>query len=195
MDPCRSAGLVQIGFFRIFATMMKKQEKLTHKEAVKKVLEELGGRARLRDIYPRVIPLVKYKPGSDIKATLRRLLQTTPNLFRRTEGRKGWWELVSFQEELAVRDRKIALLTNGQITKEVIIRAFDSCDNLVERTYAKQTMQSLFGGLDVWETAYKEMKKLGYFKDVQPRIILNNPQFDSLYEVKGNQKVIIGKNI
>lgn len=195
MDPCRSAGLVQIGFFRIFATMMKKQEKLTHKEAVKKVLEELGGRARLKDIYPRVIPLVKYKPGSDIKATLRRLLQTTPNLFRRTEGRKGWWELVSFQEELAVRDRKIALLTNGQITKEVIIRAFDSCDNLVERTYAKQTMQSLFGGLDVWETAYKEMKKLGYFKDVQPRIILNNPQFDSLYEVKGNQKVIIGKNI
>lgn len=195
MDPCRSASLVQIGFFRIFATMMKKQEKLTHKEAVKKVLKELGGRARLRDIYPRVIPLVKYKPGSDIKATLRRLLQTTPNLFRRTEGRKGWWELVSFQEELAVRDRKIALLTNGQITKEVIIRAFDSCDNLVERTYAKQTMQSLFGGLDVWETAYKEMKKLGYFKDVQPRIILNNPQFDSLYEVKGNQKVIIGKNI
>ena len=195
MDPCRSAGLVQIGFFRIFATMMKKQEKLTHKEAVKKVLEELGGRARLRDIYPRVIPLGKYKPGSDIKTTLRRLLQTTPNLFRRTEGRKGWWELVSFQEELAVRDRKIALLTNGQITKEVIIRAFDSCDNLVERTYAKQTMQSLFGGLDVWETAYKEMKKLGYFKDVQPRIILNNPQFDSLYEVKGNQKVIIGKNI
>jgi ribosomal protein L20A (L18A) len=54
--------------------MMKEQEKLTHKEAVKKVLEELGGRARLRDIYPRVIPLVKYKPGSDIRATLRRLL-------------------------------------------------------------------------------------------------------------------------
>ena len=174
---------------------MKKQGELTHKEAVKKALEELGGRARLRDIYPRVIPLVKYKPGSDIKATLRRLLQTTPNLFRHTEGRKGWWELVSFQEELAVRDRKIALLTNGQITKEVIIRAFDSCDNLVERTYAKQTMQSLFGGLDVWETAYKEMKKLGYFNDVQPQVILHNPQFGSLYEVKGNEKVIIGKSI
>ncbi len=195
MDPRRSAGLVRIGFFCIFAAMMKKQEKLTHKEAVKKVLEELGGRARLRDIYPRVIPLVKYKPGSDIKATLRRLLQTTPNLFRRTEGRKGWWELVSFQEELAVRDRKIALLTNGQITKEVIIKAFDCCDNLVERTYAKQTMQILFGGLDAWETAYKEMKKMGYFNDIQPQVILNNPQFGSLYEVKGNKEVIIGKSI
>ena len=174
---------------------MKEQEKLTHKEAVKKVLEELGGRARLRDIYPRVIPLVKYKPGSDIRATLRRLLQTTPILFRHTEGRKGWWELVSYQEELAVRDRKIALLTKGQITKDVIIKAFDGCDNIVERTYAKQTMQILFGGLDVWEMADKEMKKLGYFNDIQPQIILNNPQFGSLYEIKGNKEVIIGKNI
>jgi len=175
--------------------MMKEQEKLTHKEAVKKVLEELGGRARLRDIYPRVIPLVKYKPGSDIRATLRRLLQTTPILFRHTEGRKGWWELVSYQEELAVRDRKIALLTKAQITEDVIIKAFEGCDNLVERTYAKQTMQILFRGLDVWEMAYKEMKKLGYFNDIQPQIILNNPQFGSLYEIKGNKEVIIGKNI
>ena len=195
MDPSWIQRSVLICFFRIFATIMKKQEKLTHKDACKKVLEELGGRARLRDIYPRVIPLVKYKPGSDIRATLRRLLQTTPNLFRHTEGRKGWWELVSFQEELAIRDRKIALLTNGQITKDVIIKAFDSCDNLVERTYAKQTMQILFGGLDAWETACKEMKKLGYFNDVQPQVILNNPQFGSLYEVKGNKEVIIGKNI
>lgn len=175
--------------------MKKNQVKLSHKEAVKRVLEELGGRARLRDIYPRVIPLVKYKPGSDIKATLRRLLQTTPDLFRHTEGRKGWWELVSYQEELAIRDRKIALLTNGQITKDVIIKAFDDCDNLVERTDAKQIMQLLFGGQDAWDTAYKEMKKKGYFKDVQPQVILNNPQFGSLYEVKGNKKVIIGKRV
>ena len=175
--------------------MKKNQVKLSHKEAVKRVLEELGGRARLRDIYPRVIPLVKYKSGSDIKATLRRLLQTTPDLFRHTEGRKGWWELVSYQEELDIRDRKIALLTNGQITKDVIIKAFDDCDNLVERTDAKQIMQLLFGGQDAWDTAYKEMKKKGYFKDVQPQVILNNPQFGSLYEVKGNKKVIIGKRV
>ncbi|MBR2096713.1 MAG: hypothetical protein IJ907_02335 [Prevotella sp.] len=80
---------------------MKKEGKMTQKEAVKKALEELGGRARLGDIYPRVIPFVKYKPGSDISATLRRLLQTSPEMFRRVEGKKGWWELVSYQEELA----------------------------------------------------------------------------------------------
>ena len=103
---------------------MKKEGKMTQKEAVKKALEELGGRARLRDIYPRVIPFVKYKPGSDIRATLRRLLQTTPEIFRRVEGMKGWWELVSYQQELAEKDKKIAELTKMHISKDEIIKAF-----------------------------------------------------------------------
>ena len=174
---------------------MKEQEKLTHKEAVKKVLEELGGRARLRDIYPRVIPLVKYKPGSDIKATLRRLLQTTPELFRPVEGMKGWWELVSYQKELADKDKKIAELTNSNITKDGIIDAFNGFDSLTERLYAKQMMQLMFHGNTAWENAYKDMKSAGYFKDIQPQIILNHPQFGSLYEVKGNKEVKIGKDI
>lgn len=174
---------------------MKKQGELTHKEAVKKALEELGGRARLRDIYPRVIPLVKYKPGSDIKATLRRLLQTTPELFRPVEGMKGWWELVSYQKKLADKDNKIAELTNSNITKDGIIIAFNGFDSLMERLYAKQMMQLMFHGNTAWENAYKDMKSAGYFKDVQPQIILNNPKFGSLYEVKGNKEVKIGKDI
>jgi hypothetical protein len=174
---------------------MKKQGELTHKEAVKKALEELGGRARLRDIYPRVIPLVKYKPGSDIKATLRRLLQTTPELFRPVEGMKGWWELVSYQKELADKDKKIAELTNSNITKDGIINAFNGFDSLTERIYAKQMMQLMFHGNTAWENAYKDMKSAGYFKDIQPQIILNHPQFGSLYEVKGNKEVKIGKDI
>jgi hypothetical protein len=174
---------------------MKKQGELTHKEAVKKALEELGGRARLRDIYPRVIPLVKYKPGSDIKATLRRLLQTTPELFRPVEGMKGWWELVSYRKELADKDKKIAELTNSNITKDGIIDAFNGFDSLMERLYAKQMMQLMFHGNTAWENAYKDMKSAGYFKDIQPQIILNHPQFGSLYEVKGNKEVKIGKDI
>ena len=174
---------------------MKKQGELTHKEAVKKALEELGGRARLKDIYPRVIPLVKYKPGSDIKATLRRLLQTTPELFRPVEGMKGWWELVSYQKELADKDKKIAELTNSNITKDGIIDAFNGFDSLTERIYAKQMMQLMFHGNTAWENAYKDMKSAGYFKDIQPQIILNHPQFGSLYEVKGNKEVKIGKDI
>lgn len=174
---------------------MKKKGEITHKEAVRKALEDLGGRARLRDIYPRVIPFVKYKPGSDIKATIRRLLQTTPELFRRVEGMKGWWELVSYQKELADRDSKIAELTKSNITKEGIVIAFNGFDSLTERIYAKQMMQLMFHGNIAWENAYKEMKDAGYFKDIQPQVVLNYPQFGSLYEVKGNKEVIIGKDI
>ncbi len=195
MDPHGSAGLVRIGFFCIFATMMKKQEKLTHKEAVKKVLEELGGRARLRDIYARVIPIVNYKPGSDIRATLRRLLQTTPELFRPVEGMKGWWELVSFQKELADRDNKIAELTNSNITREGIILAFNSFDSLMERLYAKQMMQLMFHGNPAWENAYKDMKDAGYFKDIQPQFILNKPQFDKLVGIDGDLTINVDKHI
>ena len=96
---------------------MKKQGKLTHKEAVIKALEELGGRARLRDIYPRVIPRVTYKPGSNIEATIRRQLQTAPELFRRTEGRTGWYELVSYQEEVVTLKQQIANLS--EINKQL----------------------------------------------------------------------------
>lgn len=180
-------------FFVSLQTGMKKKDVLTHKEAVRRALEELGGRARLRDIYPRVIPHIVYKPGSDVKATLRRLLQTTPELFRHTEGKRGWWELVSFQEELAARDRKIEELNRLHITTEQIISGFNDYDTLIERIYAKQVMQMLFHGNAAWETAYKKMKKAGYFKDAQPQVILNNPQFRSLYEVTGNQEVKIGK--
>lgn len=172
---------------------MKKQKKLTHKEALRQALEELGGRARVRDLYPRVIPHVRYKLGSDIKATLRRQLQTTPELFRPVEGMKGWWELVSFQEELAARDRKIAELKRLNITKEEIIMGFRGCDSFSERIWAKQIMQQLFRGNAAWDSAYKEMKEAGLFKDVAPQVVLNNPQFRSLYEVTGNQEVVIGK--
>jgi hypothetical protein len=108
---------------------------------------------------------------------------------------KGWWELVSYQKELADKDKKIAELTNSNITKDGIIDAFNGFDSLTERLYAKQMMQLMFHGNTAWENAYKDMKSAGYFKDIQPQIILNHPQFGSLYEVKGNKEVKIGKDI
>ena len=174
---------------------MKKQEILTHKEAVRRALEELGGRARLKDIYPRVIPHITYKPGSNIQATLRRQIQTTPKLFRKVEGMKGWWELVSYHEALAERDKKIAELTAPHISKEEIIRGFDDLETLNERIYARNFMQLMFRDNSAWNEAYNEMKKAGRFKEQQPQVIIKNPQFRSMYEITGNKKVKIGKDI
>lgn len=38
--------------------------------------------------------------------TIRNCIYTHPDVFRRSKPR-GWWELVSYQEEIAVRDRRI----------------------------------------------------------------------------------------
>ena len=80
---------------------MKKQGKLTHKEAVKKALEMLGGKARLKQIYPVAIKLIGQNTRSvDIKATIRRELNSSPFYFKATSGVEGCWELISFQEEI-----------------------------------------------------------------------------------------------
>ena len=84
---------------------------MTQKEAIIKALEEHGGRERLPVIYPRVIQLAIFKPGSDKQATIRTTLQRHPECFRHSPDKPdGWWELVSFQEEIASRDSRIAEL-------------------------------------------------------------------------------------
>ena len=80
---------------------MKKQGKLTHKEAVRKALEMLGGKAQLKQIYPVAIKLIgKNTRSVDIKATIRRELNSSPYDFKATPNAKGSWELVSYQEEI-----------------------------------------------------------------------------------------------
>jgi hypothetical protein len=82
---------------------MKKQSELTHKEAVKKALEMLGGKA-IKQIYPVAIKLIgKNTKSVDIKATIRRELNSSPFHFKSTPGGEGSWELISYQEDIAKR--------------------------------------------------------------------------------------------
>ena len=84
---------------------------MTQKEAIIKALEEHGGRERLPVIYPRVIQLATFKPDSDKQATIRTTLQRHPECFRHSPGKPdGWWELVSFQEEIAELKQQITEL-------------------------------------------------------------------------------------
>ena len=80
---------------------MRKQGELTHKEAVKKALGMLGGKAQLKQIYPVAIKLIgKNTRSVDIKATIRRELNSSPYDFKATPDVEGSWELVSYQEEV-----------------------------------------------------------------------------------------------
>ena len=93
-------------FFRKFAEKFKNSN-MTISEACEKVLRDLGGRAQLPDIYPRVLKLVTFT-GATPKNSIRTEMKNHPLIFRHSPNKpKGWWELVSYQEEIAGRDKRI----------------------------------------------------------------------------------------
>jgi len=113
---------------------------MTHVEAIKYVLEELGGRAQLKELYPRVIKLVSFKEGSNIQATLRTALQRHPKYFKRSAGMPdGWWELATFQEEMAKRNRRIKELEEEVARLKTTKTEEDFVKRLVKET------KTLFG--------------------------------------------------
>ena len=121
--------------FCTFAPMKKKKQNMTQKAAIVVVLEERGGRARLTDIYPRVIELAKFKEDSNKEATIRATIQRHPELFRHSPGKPdGWWELISFQEEIASRDRRIAELESENANLMSIKTEDDFVKRLVKET-------------------------------------------------------------
>lgn len=73
---------------------------MTIKEACIKVLTELGGRAPLKIICMKVQETVTLKGATPYNSICTELI-THPNDFRRTPGKKGLWELTSYQEEMA----------------------------------------------------------------------------------------------
>ena len=173
MDPHRSAGHIVIGFFRIFATMIKTQEKLTHKEAVKKALEMLGGKALLKQIYPVAIKLIGKNTNSvDIKATIRRVLNSNPLDFKATPGMKGSWELISFQEEIAIRDCRIAELTTLLSAK----------DEMISELKQQETVDHFVGRIvDASKTIFATKRN-----DARPvqqvLVVMNRPEQQNLME-------------
>jgi len=121
--------------FCTFAPMRKKKRDMTQKAAIVKALEERGGRARLTDIYPRIIELATFKEDSNKQATIRTTMQRHPELFRHSPGKPdGWWELVSFQEEIASRDRRIAELESENTNLKSVKTEDDFVKRLVKET-------------------------------------------------------------
>lgn len=81
---------------------------MTQKEAIIEALKRLGGKANLNDIYRFAYTLADFSGSKDWKATIRWYLQKETDSFR--SSMRGWWELVSYQEEIACRDNRIAEL-------------------------------------------------------------------------------------
>lgn len=84
---------------------------MTISEACEKALTELGGRAHLSDIYPRVLKMVKLT-GATPTNSIRTEMKYHPQLFRHSPNKpRGWWELTSYQEEVATLKQHVSDLT------------------------------------------------------------------------------------
>lgn len=130
---------------------------MTQKEALKQALEQLGGRAQLKEIYPIVLPLIQFKEGSDIQATLRTTMQRAPKVFRHSPNMPdGWWELVSYQEEIAVRDQRIKELEDENRR----LKAVPTEDDFVQR-FLKKVKHNLKRDKKTVEEIRKLMDALG----------------------------------
>jgi len=117
---------------------------MTHKMAVMKALEMLGGKAQLKQIYPIAIKLIGTNTLSkDIKATIRRELNSSPMYFKATPGEEGSWELIGYQEEIVKRDQIIEDLKLQLAAKDEEIKTIKTEDDFVRRLV--KATKNIFG--------------------------------------------------
>lgn len=84
---------------------------MTQVEAIVKALKMLGGRAHLQSIYPLAMEIGDFHGCKTPECSIRNYLQTSMKKFRHSPNMPdGWYELISYQEELAERDKKISEL-------------------------------------------------------------------------------------
>ena len=132
---------------------------MTHKEAVRKALEMLGGRAHTQQIYPVAIKLIGNNTKSkNIKATIRRELNSSPYTFKPTPGKEGYWELIEYQEEIFEKDKRIADLKSQLAAKDEELKTIKT-----EDAFMKQFVKAVKHLLKREEKVVDEIRKLLVF--------------------------------
>lgn len=79
---------------------------MTQGEAVIKALEDLGGKASLKQIYALAKTYVTFGTKTP-EESIRAILLRSPKAKQKVKG-SGWWELVSYQEEIARLEQTIS---------------------------------------------------------------------------------------
>lgn len=108
---------------------------MTQKEAIVEALMMLGGRASLHEIYPLAIEIGNFSGSKNKEATIRNCLQMSPKVFRRSPSKPaGWWELISYQEEIDKRDQRIRELAEENEQLKSVKSEDDFVKRLVKET-------------------------------------------------------------
>lgn len=105
---------------------------MTISKACEKVLKDLGGRAHLSDIYPKVLKMVKFT-GATPKNSIRTEMKNHPLIFRHSPNKpRGWWELTSYQEEIAELKSYILELVEENKQLKAIPKEADFVENFLK---------------------------------------------------------------
>lgn len=86
---------------------------MTQKDALEQALKDLGGRAHLQDIYPVALKYITHKEGSKIYDSLRGSIHDKRRFRPSPDKPQGWYELLSYQEELAILKKENEELTES----------------------------------------------------------------------------------
>lgn len=78
---------------------------MTQGEAVIKALEDLGGKATLRQIYDLAQRYATFGTKTP-EESIRAILQRSPKAKQKVKG-SGWWELASYQEDIEQLDKAV----------------------------------------------------------------------------------------
>ena len=161
---------------------------MTQKEAIIEALKRFGGKANLNDIYRFAYTLADFSGSKDWKATIRWYLQKETDAFR--SSKRGWWELVSFQEEIASRDNRIAELEALLIDRDKEISELKS-------ELKQQETADLFVGrmIDATKTVFATKRN-----DARPvqqvLVVMNCPEQQELMEwIIGKPTKVVNKTI
>ena len=79
---------------------------MTQKEAIIEALKRLGGKAKMGEICKLAREIGDFSGSKAPDNTIRNCIYMNSRDFRQSE-QKGWWEFVSYQEEIACRDKRI----------------------------------------------------------------------------------------
>lgn len=100
---------------------------MIQKEAIKEALKLLGGKAKMSEICKWAQCFGDFSGSQDPKSTIRNCIYKHPQVFRSSGN--GWWELVSYQEEIASRDKRIKELEE----ENAQLKAVKTEDDFVRR--------------------------------------------------------------
>lgn len=107
---------------------------MTQKEALEQALKELGGRAHLQDIYPVALKYITHKEGSKIYDSLRGCIHDKRRFRPSPDKPQGWYELLSYQEEIASRDKRIKELEEENVRLKSVKTEDDFVEKMLKET-------------------------------------------------------------